>query len=82
MTKTTIDPVTAEVTQMLLTAINAVYTPGAVSIDDGRGNPPTEANNYLMSEDGTFFSGEFTGADNEVFPFVIRDNNGVWGIEY
>lgn len=83
MTQTTLDPVTAEVTQLLLTAINSVYTgPKVEQVYDAFGIEPSEVNGYLLSEDGESFSGIFvteTGTEHE---FTVRDNNGVWQLKY
>ena len=82
MTQTTLDSVAVEVTDMLLNAINSVYRPGAHTVTDSNGNPPSEDNNYLLSEAGDSFSGIFTDNDNNEFPFTVRDKNGVWELKY
>ena len=65
--------------------IASVYTDGVSEVTDKEGNPPNEFNNYLLSNDGTEFSGMFYdkgGDKGKVFPFVIQENEGKWQIRY
>ena len=66
--------------------IGTVYLDGVGKVVDNRGKPPSEANNFLLSDDGKEFSGVFfdkkTPKDKH-FPFVIKDKgNGQWSISY
>jgi hypothetical protein len=67
--------------------ISSVYLDGVTAVTDAQGNPPNMANNYLMSEDGTSFTGVFYDSPpNEQarkYPFAITENeSGKWGIKY
>ena len=67
--------------------IASVYLDGVDDVSDSEGNPPNEQNNYLLSEDGTEFSGIFYDRDSATgktkeFPFSIRDSGGKWSISY
>jgi len=67
--------------------IASVYLDGVTAVTDVEGNPPSEANNYLMSADGKQFSGKFFDSyQNEAaksFDFVIAEKpNGLWEIDY
>ena len=72
-----------QVEEMLLTAINSVYTgPEVFHVYDTEGLKPQRCNNYLMSDDGATFSGVFVDDDDNEVSFTIRDNNGVWQLKY
>jgi hypothetical protein len=67
--------------------ISSVYLDGVTAVTDPEGNPPNEANNYLLSDDGKQFVGVFYDSPpNEQakkFPFVISEkNDGNWMIKY
>ena len=67
--------------------ISSVYMDGVTSVTDQEGNPPNEANNYLMAPDGKSFSGMFydqpPNEQAKSFPFSITEsNNGKWQIKY
>jgi hypothetical protein len=60
---------------------------GVTEVTDLQGNPPTQANNYLMAPDGKSFSGIFydtaPGVQAKKFPFKITEGeNGKWSIKY
>jgi hypothetical protein len=81
------DPMSAKMELFLKKVISSVYLQGVTEITDAQGNPPNSANNYLLSEDGTFFSGIFYDSPpNEQatqFPFKISNKGGDdWQIEY
>ena len=66
--------------------ISSVYLDGVSNVTDVEGNPPNEANNYLMAEDGKSFAGKFID-DNlgkpKEFSFVISEKpDGTWSIKY
>jgi hypothetical protein len=66
--------------------ISSVYLDGVSSVTDVEGNPPNEANNYLLSEDGKSFAGKFVD-DNlgkpKEFAFTITEKpDGTWAIKY
>jgi hypothetical protein len=67
--------------------IASVYLDGVTSVTDKNGNPPNEANNYLMAPDGKSFSGIFydspPDATAKKFPFKISEkSDGKWQIKY
>lgn len=67
--------------------IASVYLDGVTDVTDGEGNPPNEANNYLMSDDGKSFSGIFydaaPGEKAKQFTFTISEKKGGnWQISY
>jgi hypothetical protein len=67
--------------------ISSVYLDGVTSVTDKDGNPPNEANNYLMAPDGKSFSGIFYDSppdqDAKKFPFKISEkSDGKWQIKY
>jgi hypothetical protein len=81
------DPVSAKMELFLKKVIASVYMDGVTEVTDAQGNPPTAANNYLLSEDGKYFSGIFYDSPpNEQakkFPFKISNKGGDdWQIEY
>jgi hypothetical protein len=76
-----------KIEKFLKKVISSVYLDGVSSVTDQTGNPPNEANNYLLSEDGTEFKGVFfdnSDPDNvKKFPFAIQDDStGKWSIRY
>ena len=67
--------------------IASVYLDGVTDVTDGEGNPPNEANNYLMADDGKSFSGIFydaaPGEKAKQFTFTISEkSDGNWQISY
>lgn len=67
--------------------IASVYLDGVTDVTDGKGNPPNEANNYLMADDGKSFSGIFydaaPGEKAKQFSFTISEKkDGNWQISY
>jgi hypothetical protein len=67
--------------------ISSVYLDGVTAVTDPQGNPPNEANNYLLSDDGKQFAGVFYDSPpNEQakkFPFIISEkSDGKWSIKY
>jgi len=75
----------SNVEKFLRKVIASVYTDGVSDVSDAEGNPPSEANNYLLSDDGTQFTGVFydkSGDKIKEFPFVISEQNGRWSISY
>jgi hypothetical protein len=81
------DAMSEKMETFLKKVIASVYLDGVTEVTDAEGNPPTAANNYLLSEDGKNFSGIFYDSPpNEKakqFPFVISEkSDGVWQIQY
>jgi hypothetical protein len=81
------DNLSAKMELFFKKVISSVYLDGVTAVTDQEGNPPNQANNYLMDSDGKSFSGVFyDSAPNEQpksFPFSITENNnGKWGIKY
>jgi len=67
--------------------ISSVYLDGVTAVTDQEGNPPNQANNYLMAPDGKSFSGVFYDSapnqQSKSFPFSITESSdGQWGIKY
>jgi len=67
--------------------IASVYLDGVSDVSDEEGNPPNEANNYLLSDDGKSFSGVFydsnPGGKPKKFSFEISEkSDGSWQIRY
>jgi hypothetical protein len=72
-----------KVQSFLKKVISSVYTDGVTRVTDQNGKPPSEENNFLMSEDGTEFSGLFFDAvGKKKFPFKISEKGGKWSILY
>ena len=80
------DAMSNKVEKFLRKVISSVYTDGVTDVADASGDPPGESNNYLLSDDGTEFSGVFYDKDPKgkvkKFPFRIYDEGGRWQIEY
>ena len=81
------DPLSEKMETFFKKVISSVYMDGVTEVTDLQGNPPTSANNYLLSPDGKSFSGIFYDAPpNEQakkYPFKITEgNNGKWSIKY
>ena len=81
------DPMSEKMETFLKKVISSVYIQGITEVTDVQGNPPTAANDYLLSEDGKSFSGIFYDSPpNEQakqYPFKISDKgNGQWQIQY
>jgi hypothetical protein len=83
----TADPLSSKMELFFKKVISSVYQDGVTEVTDLQGNPPSSSNNYLMSPDGTSFSGIFYDSpSNEAakkFPFKIAEGaNGQWQIKY
>jgi hypothetical protein len=81
------DPLSEKMELFFKKVISSAYLDGVTAVTDQEGNPPTSANNYLMSDDGKQFTGIFYDAppnqQAKQFPFVINEKaNGVWQIQY
>lgn len=80
------DPLSSKMELFFKKVISSVYLDGVGAVTDVNGNPPNEANNYLMAPDGKSFSGKFydqESAEGKEFPFVISENqSGTWTIQY
>jgi hypothetical protein len=75
----------AKIEKFLKKIIATAYHEGVLHVTDKNGNPPNAANNFLLSKDGTRFSGTFHGRNSEkieILPFSISESNGKWKIEY
>jgi hypothetical protein len=81
------DPLSEKMELFFRKVIASVYLDGVTNVTDNQGNPPNQANNYLMAEDGKKFSGIFydsaPGEQAKQFPFVITEGTtGMWNISY
>ena len=81
------DPLSEKMELFFRKVIASVYLDGVTNVTDSQGNPPNQANNYLMSDDGKKFSGIFydnaPGEKPKQFPFVISEGAaGKWNISY
>lgn len=81
------DPLSQKMELFLKKVIASVYRSGVTSVTDSQGNPPTAANNYLLSEDGKSFSGIFydspPGEEAVNYPFqIIEKGPDQWAIKY
>ena len=81
------DPLSEKMELFFKKIIASVYLDGVTNVTDNQGNPPNQANNYLMAEDGKTFSGIFydsaPGEQAKQFPFVITEGaTGKWNISY
>jgi hypothetical protein len=81
------DPLSDKMELFLKKIISSVYRDGVTDVTDLEGNPPTAANNYLLSEDGKSFSGIFydspPGEQAKKYPFQIMDKgDNQWAIKY
>ena len=82
-----LDAMSDKMELFLKKVISSVYLDGVTAVTDSEGNPPNEANNYLLSDDGKQFVGIFYDSPpNEQakkFPFVISEkSDGNWAIKY
>jgi hypothetical protein len=72
--------------QFLKKVIGTVYLDGVGRVTDSKGKPPSEENNFLLSEDGTEFSGMFFDKQKpreKHYPFTITEkSDGQWSIRY
>lgn len=85
--QTTPDPLSEKMELFLKKVIASVYRDGVTDVTDAQGNPPTAANNYLLSEDGKTFSGIFydspPGEQAKKYPFqIIEKGPDQWQIKY
>jgi hypothetical protein len=81
------DPLSDKMELFLKKIIASVYRDGVTDVTDLEGNPPTAANNYLLSEDGKSFSGIFydspPGEQAKKYPFqIIEKGPDQWQIKY
>lgn len=81
------DPLSEKMELFFRKVIASVYLDGVTNVTDNQGNPPNQANNYLMAPDGKKFSGIFydnaPGEKPKQFPFVISEGaSGKWNISY
>ena len=55
---------------------------GAIDVTDDDFLPPSERNNFLLSEDGKKFSGWVTTATRNIYQFeLIEGKRGKWGVK-
>jgi hypothetical protein len=76
-----------KIEMFLSKVISSVYLDGVTNVTDKEGNPPNPSNNYLLSDDGTSFSGVFydqePNGQTKTFPFSITEGkSGKWSIKY
>lgn len=83
----TVDPLSDKMELFFKKVISSVYMDGVTEVTDMQGNPPNQANNYLMAPDGKSFAGIFYDSPpNEQakkFPFKIMETApDKWSIKY
>jgi hypothetical protein len=80
------DDMGTKMEQFLKKVIGTVYLDGVGRVTDSKGKPPSEENNFLLSEDGTEFSGMFFDKQKpreKHYPFTITEkSDGQWSIRY
>lgn len=81
------DPLSEKMELFFKKVISSVYLDGVTEVTDAQGNPPSQSNNYLMSEDGRQFSGIFydspPNGEAKQYPFSITEGDGgKWSIKY
>ena len=81
------DPLSEKMELFFKKVISSVYLDGVSSVTDAEGNPPTSANNYLLSPDGKSFSGIFYDSppNNKAKKFtftILEGEDGSWSIKY
>ena len=81
------DDMSSKMETFLKKVIASVYLDGVTDVTDASGNPPNEANNYLMADDGKSFNGIFydaaPGEKPKQFSFTISEkSDGNWQISY
>ena len=81
------DPLSDKMELFFKKVISSVYMDGVTEVTDLQGNPPNQANNYLMAPDGKSFSGIFYDSppneQSKKFPFkIIEQGSGKWQIKY
>lgn len=66
--------------------LSTVYLDGVGKVTGIDGKPPSEGNNYLLSDDGKEFNGIFYDSERpreKSYPFVISEKaSGQWTVEY
>lgn len=77
------EPVGDQIQDFLRNVITTVFLDEVVEVTDEEGDWPNEFNNYLLSDDGSNFSGLFLDADDETYSFTLFEQaNGSWAMEY
>lgn len=81
------DPLSDKMELFLKKVISSVYRDGVTAVTDMEGNPPNQANSYLLSPDGKSFSGIFydspPGEQAKKFPFqIVEKGPDQWQIKY
>ena len=72
-----------EVSSFLTSLLKKYYGPNIAGVADAKGQPPSEDNNYLMSEDGNTFEGVFHDpVKMESFSFVFKRTKTGWSVKY
>ena len=82
-----VDPFSEKMELFFRKVIASVYLDGVTDVTDAEGNPPNQANNYLMAPDGKSFSGIFydqlPNGKMKKFPFTISEGKDEsWSIKY
>jgi hypothetical protein len=82
-----IDPLSDKMELFFKKVIASVYLDGVTAVTDLEGNPPNQANNYLLSPDGKTFTGIFydtpPNQKGKKYTFQITEGkNGKWSIKY
>lgn len=58
------------------------YKQPIVALMDNQGQPPSEANNFLLNKEGTKFAGQFRNSNQQTFEFTISKDGDGWIREF
>ena len=79
LTTETDDELSVTISQFICDALTTVVLDGVTRVTDLAGRVANADNNYLMSADGSEFSGLLTTVDGKVRSFRVFENeNGKW----
>ena len=69
------------VKDFLIQVLSTKLLDGAVSVTDDDCLPPSNRNNFLLSEDGKKFSGWVTTATRNIYQFELIEGKKGWGVK-
>ena len=72
-----------EVSSFLTSVLKNYYGPNIAGVADAQGRPPSEGNNFLMSEDGNKFEGVFHDPVKPTsYSFTLTRTKKGWSLKY